>query len=117
MQKSEAVPEFIMPTSIDKMTDEQLFDHLDGVRDRRLRMTSLTKRRKSDSQKPTSLDDVRAKLDKQYAMLTRDLEKLDKLTTSAEKRWNAIQAMRIQLGIDVMDTINDLAGDKKDAKE
>ena len=90
-------PEFIDPTDISKMNDEQIDKHLDRVREARLRAYYLYMEAEKIKQEIRD-EKLRAKLTKQCEMLSKEIARADRVIAALEKRINNIRSIQLELG-------------------
>lgn len=93
-------PEFIHPKSIRELTTEQFDAHIARIREERLKVQRVYAQREADKQAAAD-EKARRQLDKQYEMLGKELARVDKALESMSDRYVKIQALRLQLGIDL----------------
>lgn len=90
-------PEFIVPTDITKMTDEEIDALIDGIRLRRMDKSNLYKQTRKLRDKASS-EKMLSQLDRKQSQLATALEKVDKALGNLEKKANEVRALRLQLG-------------------
>lgn len=82
------------------MSDDDLDEFLEGVRERRLRYIKElqeAERLKHEAR----VEKLRDKLDKQMKMLGKEITRLDKVIAALDKRITNIQAIKIEMGVEV----------------
>lgn len=89
-----SIPSFIQPESIETMTEEDGLAWLESLRERRMVVRKIMGGKPHDKQRAPA--DVYAKLEKQYTMLQREAERLDKMIEKIDTRFRAILALRIE---------------------
>lgn len=91
-------PVFILPTMLSDMSDDDLDKFLEQVRERRLRVVrehQEAERLKAEAH----TEKLQAKVEKQFEMLGKEMASLDKVIAKLDKRITNIQALRIELGV------------------
>lgn len=93
-------PYFIVPQSLADMDDDALDAFLRDVRERRLRAAKEMQEAEKLKQEAKK-EKIEAKLSKQLEMFGKEIAQLDKVIAKLEKRKTNIQAIRIELGVEV----------------
>lgn len=95
----EEVPEWIMPTDITRVTDDDIVKYLEGIRERRLRAVRVYKKLQAEKERIED-ERTRDRLDKEVVQLGKGLARVDKAIDALEDRASKIRALKLQLGID-----------------
>lgn len=95
-------PDFIVPGDLRDMSVEQFDRHIESIRVERLKSYRVYRQQEYD-RKAIADENARVDLDKQYDMLGKDIATLDKVLERMCKRFVKVQALRLQLGIDIFE--------------
>ena len=93
------LPEFIRPSDISTLSDEQLEGLLNVIRLRRLTSTMLYEKTMKDKEEITQ-GKARDMLDNKCGQVYKEIEKAFKQLEKLELRVNEMRALRIQAGLD-----------------
>lgn len=100
------VPEFIMPKDIAELSEADGVALIESLRERRMKLETVTRAKRRDTNAVRSTESDAQKLKKQYALAEKELKKIDELLTKVGNRWTQIMALRIAIGaFDVEDVI------------
>lgn len=92
-------PEFIKPSDIDTLTDEQLDTLIENVRMRR-QMANYRFHESKRLRNDASRMKLEARYERVMAALWKEIEKFDKYTERLEKATSELRLLRLQLGAD-----------------
>ncbi len=95
-------PDFIVPGDLRDMSVEQFDRHIETIRVERLKAYRVYRKREDDKRLIAD-EKARVALDKQFVMLDKDIKSLDRVLDRMIKRFTQVQALRLQLGIDIFD--------------
>lgn len=89
--------EFIDPHNLDALTEDQIDNMLEQIRERRLRALRLYQQ--AEEEKAQKQYDVASeKLDNQIRLLDGNIKRMDQALNALDKRINNVRALRLQLG-------------------
>lgn len=91
-------PEFITPLSMDELDDHALDKLLEDIRERRLAAIQIF-REKERIKKEAEDAKTRAKVEKQFEMLGKEIASADKLLIKLDKRIQNIRALKLTIGV------------------
>jgi chaperonin cofactor prefoldin len=100
-EQKEPVPEFITMSDIEKMTDEQLDEMLQAIRNRRLASYAVYRKSK-DEINLLSTEKAKAKIEKKCEQIIKKLNTIDKQMDDLERYINELRGLRLQVGLEFM---------------
>lgn len=95
----DGIPEFIRPSDINKMSDDNLDQLINLIRLRRLNSTLLYERTMREKEQLT-LSKAREQLERKCEQVFRELDRALNNLEKLELRVNEMRALRIQVGLD-----------------
>lgn len=93
-------PDFIDRRTIKEMGADEFDRHLDNIRTERMKGYKLYTQAEADK-RAVADEKAREQLSKQYEMMGKEIERIDKTLEKMSDRFVKIQALRIQLGLDI----------------
>lgn len=93
------LPAFIMPVSLADMTTQQIDEHLEGVRERRLRGVRIYEDVLAEKERIMA-ETNGAKLLRELGALKSQLDRLGEALERTDKRLNNIRRLRLELGLE-----------------
>lgn len=101
MREQTREPFFITPKTMSDMSDDDLISLLERVRENRLRYVEIYKEKERMKQE-ARVEKVRDKVEKQFAMLGKEIERMDKVYAALDKRVTNIRALRVELDMELI---------------
>ena len=99
---SKRAPVYIVPESIDEFDEDKLVEFLKEIRERRQQYVKLYQEQQR-LKKEAQTQKVRDKVEKQFGMLRKEIDRYDKLIVALDKRITNIRALCVELDMEIIE--------------